>query len=279
MVAQVQERAGFLRYIEIDARDARRHADAFTEIRAGRLHAVVVHNVYDANTMAAVVDRLERHDPPLLRTWFPEQFHAWFYGQNLNMAHPDLTDYFEQAAQFNVQINELFPDGQGLAARVGGILADLDDERPFVAAPGPRPHQEYMFTTIRAHLDEGFLPPHFDNEQALRPTYQHLHSIAELHMTSFVLTFSAAESGGTLDVYNIMCDPESATPISHDHTAPPDVSQMVPASFAIPAGSMIVLDSGRYLHSVSPVGGARKRWTACSFMSLSRGREATYCWG
>jgi hypothetical protein len=279
MQAPVLERAGFLRFIEIDARDAPAHSDAFAQIRSGALHAVVVHGVYDATTMAAVVDRLERHDPPLLRTWFPAQFHAWFYGQNLNLAHPDLTDYFAQAEQFNAQINELFPAGQGLAARVGEILAALDDGRPFVAAPGPAPHQQYMFTTIRAHLDEGFIPPHFDNEQALRPTYRHLHSIVELHMTSFVLTFSAAEIGGTLDVYNVMCDPESARPISHDDAAPPDISQMEPASFAIPAGSMIVLDSGRYLHCVSPVSGSRKRWTACSFMSLSRGREATYCWG
>jgi hypothetical protein len=279
MLAPVQERAGFLRFIEIDAGEAAAHADAFDQIRAGTLQAVVVHNVYDAPTMAAVVDRLERHDPPLLRTWFPEQFHAWFYGQNLNMAHPDLPNYFEQAALFNAQIDELFPAGQGLAARVGGILATLDGGRPFVAAPGPLPHQRYMFTTMRAHLDEGFLPPHFDNEQALRPTYRHLHSIAELHMTSYVLTFSAAEIGGTLDVYNLLCDPESAVPISHDGAAPPDISQMEPASFAIPAGSMIVLDSGRYLHSVSPVRGSRKRWTACSFMSLSRKRDATYCWG
>ena len=279
MLAPVQERAGFLRFIEIDAREASAHADAFAQIRAGTLQAVVVHGVYDGGTMAAVVDRLERHDPPLLRTWFPEQFHAWFYGQNLNMAHPDLRDYFAQAAQFNVQINELFPAGQGLAARVGGILADLDDGRPFVAAPGPHPNEQYMFTTIRAHLDEGFLPPHFDNEQALRPTYRHLHSIAELHMTSYVLTFSAAEIGGTLDVYNLQCDPESAVPISHDAAGPPDISQLEPASFAIPTGSMIVLDSGRYLHSVSPVGGNHKRWTACSFMSLSRKHEATYCWG
>lgn len=279
MLAPVQERAGFLRFIEIDAGDAARHADAFERIRAGALHAVIVHNVYDAATMAAVVDRLERHDPPMLRTRFPEMFHAWFYGQNLNLAHPSLANYFEQAALFNSQIDELLPPGQGLAARVGGILAALDGGRPFVAAPGPRPDQRYMFTTIRAHLDEGFLPPHFDNEQALRPQYQHLHSIAELHMTSYVLTFSAAEIGGTLDVYNLMCDPESAVPISHDEAGPPDISQLEPASFAIPTGSMIVLDSGRYLHSVSPVGGRHKRWTACSFMSLSRKHEATYCWG
>ena len=279
MVASVQEGAGFLRFIEIDASEAPAHADAFRQIRTGALQAVVVHNVYDAGTMAAVVDRLERHDPPLMKTYFPEQFHAWFYGQNLNLADPGLTDYFEQARQFNSQINELFPAGQGLAARVGGILAALDEDRPFVAAPGPAPDLEYMFTTIRAHLDEGFLPPHFDNEQAMRPQYRHLHSIAELHMTSYVLTFSAAEIGGTLDVYNLQCDPETAMPLSHDEAEHPDVSKMEPASFAIPSGSMIVLDSGRYLHSVAPVRGTRKRWTACSFMSLSRGREATYCWG
>jgi len=42
---------------------------------------------------------------------------------------------------------------------------------------------------------------------------------------------------------------------------------------------MIVLDSGRFLHRVSPVEGDRKRWTACSFMALSRQRDAMYCWG
>src|SRR5262245_2400507 len=111
MLAPVQERAGFLRFIEIDAGDAAKHSDAFARIREGKLHAVVVHNVYDATTMAGVVDRLERHDPPMLKTRFPEAFHAWFYGQNLNLAHPSLAGYFEQAALFNDQIDELLPAG------------------------------------------------------------------------------------------------------------------------------------------------------------------------
>ena len=50
-------------------------------------------------------------------------------------------------------------------------------------------------------------------------------------------------------------------------------------SFRLPPGAMIVLDSGRYLHRVTPVIGPHKRWTACSFMARSRARDATYCWG
>jgi hypothetical protein len=279
MNAPVLERAGFLRFIEIDAQEASACPTAFDQIRAGDLHAVMVHHVYEPDTLAAIVDRLERHDPPLVKTWFPEQFRSWFYGQNLNLAHPTLEGYFEEAERFNQQLDQLFPPGQGLAARVGGILAALDHGRGFVAAPGPAAAQRYMFTTLRAHLEDGFLPPHFDNEQALRPSYRHLQSLVELHMTSFVLTLSAPEAGGALEVFNYMCDPDAAVAISRDGAAKPDISRLEPASFPIPAGSMVVLDSGRYLHRLSPIRGARKRWTACSFMALSRGHNATYCWG
>ena len=278
-MADARTLGGFLRFIEIDAREAASHPDAFDRIRAGDLQAVMVHNVYPPHVLEPVVERLERHDPPFLKTWFPEQFHSFFYGRNLNMTHPSLAGYFEEAAQFHAQLDTLFPAGQSLTARVGGTLAQLDRGRPFVAAPGPTSPATYMFTTLRAHLEEGFLPPHLDNEQALRPSYAHLRTMVDLHMTSFVLMLSAPESGGTLDVFNYVSDPGEAVVISRDGAPKPDVESLVPASFPIPLGSMIVLDSGRYLHRLSPVHGSRKRWTACSFMARARGRDATYCWG
>lgn len=276
---EVKTLGGFLRLIEIDADEAARHANAFDRIRAGDLQAVIVNGVYSPAALAPVVSRLERNEPAFLQTWFPEKFRSWFYGRNLNLAEPSLAGYFEEAAQFERQLGTLFPAGEGLAARVAGVLASLDHGRPFVAAPGPRPGQRYMFTTLRAHQEGGYIPAHFDNEQALRPSYAHLRSQVELHMLSFVLTLQMAESGGALQIYDHRCDPADAVPISLDGAPKPPLEGLASASLRIPPGAMIVLDSGRFLHRVSPVEGQRKRWTACSFMALSRQRDAMYCWG
>jgi hypothetical protein len=89
-----------------------------------------------------------------------------------------------------------------------------------------------------------------------------------------------AEAGGALQVFDLCCDPENAVPVSDDHAGiRPDPDGVASVSFRIPAGSMIILDSGRYLHRVTPVSGRRKRWTACSFMALSREGDAMFCWG
>ena len=271
--------ASFLKLIEIDAAEARTCPDGFERLRSGDLHAIIVHGVYPPEVLSSVVERLERHDPPFLQTWFPSKFRSWFFGRNLNLADPGLQDYFDEAALFHEHLDALFPPDLGFAARVAGILSDLDGGRACMAPPGPMAHQHYMFTTLRAHLEGGYIPVHFDNEQALVPSFAHLRGLVELHMTSFVLTLQEAEGGGALEVYDHRCDPADAFLIRGDPGAKPEVEGLASVSFRIPPGAMIVLDSGRYLHRVSPVRGPRKRWTAASFMALSRKRDALYCWG
>ena len=271
---------GFLRTIEFDAREAADHADVFERLRAGELQAAIVHGVYPQAVLDRLVERLERHDPPFLQTWFPEKFRSWFFGRNLNLSRPELPGYFHEAGQFHAQLECLFAPDRGIVQQVGGLLASLDRGRSFVAAPGPDANEHYMFTTLRAHLEGGYIPPHFDNEQQLRAAYRHLQSVVELHMTSFVLALTMAEDGGALEVFDLTAAPEAARMISDDRVADkPDVSTLSSVSFRLPPGSLILLDSGRYLHRLTPVQGMRKRWTACSFMALSRKHEATYCWG
>lgn len=276
---QKEPMADFLRVLEVEAAEAGRHPDAFERIRAGELQAVLVRGVYDAAALAPVVERLERHDPPFLQTWFPEKFRSWFYGENINLADPRLAGYFAASEEFHAQLGELFAGAPDLVERVGAVLAALDRGQPFVAAPGPAAGQRYMFTTLRAHLEGGYIPAHFDNEQALRPSFTHLRGIAEPHMTSFVLTLSMAESGGALEVFDCRCEIEEARLLSADGATRPSLDGLRSTAFRVPAGDMIILDSGRYLHRVTPVGGQRKRWTACSFMARSRDGRATYCWG
>ena len=277
--AGVKTLGGFLRTMEIEAAEASLYPDAFDRLRAGDLQAIVVTSVYRPESLAPILAQLERNAPGLLQTWFPEKFRSWFYGRNLNLADPALAGYFAEAAQFSSQLKGLFPQGMDPSSHVASVLSALDRGRPFFAPPGPTPGQHYMFTTLRAHEEGGYIPPHFDNEQALRPSYTHLRSVVQPHMTSFVLTLDWAEAGGALQVYDLRCEPADAVPINRDGAPKPDIRGLVPVSFRIPPGAMIVLDSGRYLHTVSPVQGKRRRWTACSFMALSRQGDAMYCWG
>lgn len=275
-----RELAGFLRVLDIEGGQVGRHADAFDRLRSGELQAIVVHDVYRADVLLACVARLERHDPPFLKTWFPRAFHAWFYGRNVNLADAALSGYFEEAARFNDQLETLWPPGLGLAQQVGALLSALDGGRPFMAAPGLRDGERYMFTTLRAHVEAGYLPAHFDNEMRLRPSYRHLANLVEPHILSFVLALTRSDSGGALEVFDLCCDPDDAHLLNDDGvTVKPDTSVLRSARFRLPPGSLIVLDSGRYLHRVTRVGGAHTRWTACSFMARSRSHDVTYCWG
>ena len=272
--------AGFLHVLDIDARAAAAHGNAFSRLRDGSLQAIVVHEACPPGLLPALVERLERHDPPFLKTWFPPVFQAWFYGRNINLADGGLAGYFDEAARFNAQLDELMPVGASLPVSVGRLLSALDSGRSFVAAPGPQPGQRYMFTTLRAHVEQGYIPAHFDNEMRLRPSYRHLASVVQAHILSFVLAFSEAESGGALEVFDLRCDPDEARLLSDDHVRDkPDTAVLASVRLRLPPGSLIVLDSGRYLHRVTRVGGGRTRWTACSFMARSRAGDEMFCWG
>lgn len=273
---------GFLRVLELEAAQAARHPEHFAatydRLRAGELQAVLVRGVYSPAELAPIVRRLERGELPFPQTWFPEKFRSWFLGVNLNLAHPDLAGYFAAAGPFHRLLRELFA-GEGPVERVAAVLAALDHGRPFVAPPGPRAGEHYMFTTLRAHLQKGYIPPHFDNEQALRPSYAHLRGLVQAHMTSYVLTLQMAEEGGALEVFDLRCEPEDARMLSIDGAPRPSLAGVARVSFRVPAGDMILLDSGRYLHQLLPVQGETTRWTACSFIARARDGRANYCWG
>ncbi len=272
---------GFLRILEIDARDAVKHGDAFARLHGGTLDGVLVRDVYPDHVLARVVARLERHDPPFLKTSFPGPFKSEFYGRNLNLAHPDLRGrgYFAEAARFHDDLATLFHPTPDVVAHVGALLSALDGGRPFTAPPGPDPGQRYMFTTLRVHHEGGFIPAHCDNEHALRPAYAHLRTLIEPHLLSFVLAFTRADDGGALEVFDLRFDALADRLLNDDRARPIDTTGVPSVGFRLDAGSMIVLDSGRYLHRVTPIAGPRERWTACSFMARRRSGDATYCWG
>jgi hypothetical protein len=98
-------------------------------------------------------------------------------------------------------------------------------------------------------------------------------------MYSMVLLIGKPDDGGELEVFDYRVEPKDSRLMSDDSVKKPDISQLSSVRFSLNAGDLIVVDSGRYLHRVTPVVGPTTRWTACSFMAHARERNAVYCWG
>ena len=269
--------AGFLEMAEVDA-DGPLDPGLMAQLRDGTLGAIHLRGVYPPEPLARLVGPLERNAPDFVKTTFPPAFHAFFYGINLNLAEPDLDPYFAAEPAFRERLSRVDFGGDPLEERVTRLLSALDGGLPYAAAPGPAPGQRHFFTTLRAHETGGYIPPHFDNESALRPTYRHIAALCEPEIYSFVLCIDQAERGGALEVYDLT-SAQFGELRNLDGSRRPDLTGVEKQSVRLAPGEMIVLHSSRYLHGVAPVEGQRTRWTVCSFMARARSGEAVYCWG
>ena len=267
----------FFRTVAVSAAEAGQSPEILTRLRGREIDGVIVKQVYDRATCDAICAALEAGRHGLIKTEFPAKFAAFFYGVNLNLTHPDLEAYFAEAPRFRAGLSRLFPGDLDLERRVAGLLSALDGGRAYEAAPGPKPGSHYMFTTIRAHLTGGYIPAHFDDEQAARPSYRMLLPLIQLKLFSFVLAFSRADEGGALEIFNL--HPPKDGQRNADGMPKPDLEGVEKVSFRLDPGDMIVFNSGHHLHRVTPVVGARTRWTACSFMAESAKGDRVYCWG
>ncbi|HUZ32092.1 MAG TPA: 2OG-Fe(II) oxygenase [Xanthobacteraceae bacterium] len=270
----------FFRTVTVNAAGAGRSPHLLTRLRQREIEGILVKEVYDRRACEAVRAELEAGHHGLIRTDFPAKFAAFFYGINLNLAHPDLNDYFAEVPKFRDGLSRLLPGDLGLESRLTRLMSDLDRDTGYGAAPGPQPGLNYMFTTIRAHLPGGYIPAHFDDEQAARPTYRHLMQIIQMKLFSFVLAFSQAEAGGALEIFNLKPEKEGQRIAAGDRSATKrDLDGVEKVSFRLDPGDMIIFSSGHYLHRVTPVSGEKIRWTACSFMAESKAPGQVYCWG
>jgi hypothetical protein len=95
-----------------------------------------------------------------------------------------------------------------------------------------------------------------------------------------VLAFNRPQGGGVLEVYDHVVPVSARVPIAQGSTVlRPDLSQCRSLLLPLAPGDLVIVDSGRHYHRVTPVEGTTTRWTACSFMSHALDRRAVYCWG
>lgn len=270
----------FFRTVTVTADMAAHSGSPITKLCRREIDGILIKGVYDAGTCNRAREALEAGPADLIRTDFPAKFAAFFYGINLNLAHPDLDEYFAEQPRFRAALDALAGGGLNLQRRLSDVMSAIDGGRPYMPPPGPRAGTEYMFTTIRAHLPGGYIPAHFDDEQAARPSYRHLLPLIRRRLFSFVLAFSQGQQGGALEIFNLHPQ-QTGQQIARDDrsAAKPDLDSLERVSVRLDPGDMILFDSGRYLHRVTPVVGTATRWTVCSFMAESADGSRVYCWG
>lgn len=275
----------FLKVATVDARQAESNSLLLQQLHDDALQAIVVKDVFSPEECDKLVADLETNRHGFPKTYFPEAFRSFFYGANLNLAHPDLTEYFGSAPAFERALDALLQPYGGFKSRVLGLLSSLDGGRMYQAPFGPSQDQRYqdrryMVTTIRGHATSGYIPPHFDNEQTRRPGFRHLMPLIKGDLFSFVVTLHRATEGGALEVYDVEAEHSANVFVNADTGAPkPDLSSRRRMTFDVDDGTMVIVRSGRYLHRLTPVVGERMRWTFCSFMAESRDGDSVFCWG
>jgi len=251
------------------------------DLRLGALDAVVIREVLTAGEAAVLVDALARNLDDFERTDFPAPFRSHFLGRNLNLQEPDLDRYFAAEPRFRSSFAALGKRiGQDLETELLNRLRELDDVASYRAAPGERAGTRHFFTTAREHRPGGYIPAHFDNEQATRPTYAQIARLTTGDIFSFVLTLSTAEIGGHLELIELRAG-AGADGFRADDRLRGGVSLegMARHPIIVPAGTLVAVASGRLLHRVVPVEGTRSRWTLCSFLATARRDDLVYCWG
>jgi len=253
---------------EIDRPAAR--PDAIREIFDRGLVALIVRNVFPADTLAAIVARIEGGEMDLPEVHVPS-FRGPIWGRPLVTSGGDLGRYLDDADRFRAVCGDLFPLGrihEVLAALAGGRLVSIP------TAQGRR----FVPATIRVLIEGDRLPLHFENTTFEHGAMQKI-ALDRSTLMSFYVPLALPDRGGELRIYEVDWkegrgliermggdDAARAYLLTRAHTV------LRPG-----IGDLLLFDGGRHYHEVTPVGG-RPRWTLGGFLALSSDQRSIHFW-
>jgi hypothetical protein len=269
-----------LRILHLTASQAAITGNPIKSMRAGILDGILLTDVFSRGECQAIRQQLEENIHGMIKSDFPDVMRSFFLGLNLNLAEDYFSTYWSEASRFNRQVEDLLSGIGGLQMRILKVLSSLYGGIRFTAPPGPTGDTEHMITTFRCHLEGGFIPAHFDNEQDRRSSYNFLNTQIRGDLFSFVLVFGAPLGGGQLQIF----DCRRGSRMFHmnggaEDAQHIDLTGMASQSFSLQPGCMLIFNSGQLLHRLNPIEGSTPRWTACSFMSESKDGSCVYLWG
>jgi len=273
----------FVRVFDVDFADLDEFPDGLDDIRKERLQGFVVRNVLPADFCADVVGRLERKEISFLELSFQKTYGAHLLGRPVDMSDPTLTQYFRESGEWRDACRDLFAGGPDYEQRVEEVFRRIGGGRSIQVPPARPPDTgSYVPSTIRILPPGGTIGVHCGNEAMHRVTYDHLNTMIEnLDQLSFFVVLNAPEDGGELVIFSLRHDMIDSTMMNKEGTRcfVDDVIDRYQRVAVRPrTGDMLIFDGGRYFHLVSPVLGARTRWTIGGFVGFGRDDQSLYYW-
>lgn len=261
--------------VETVAREAR--GPFIQRIVSGELGGVAVPDVLDAALCEEWAGRLDARKWPVEPTRFAREFEAWSFGPCLDQSEGDVDRYFSRVPVFEQALEASVPETDvalGVEAALERLAGGLPVERPR-ASDG----RSYGLLTLRGLPTGGLIPPHCENEQLPRASYDDLRARLDTSvLLSFYVTVRPSEAGGELSVHDL--GPEAIGDRWRDgHSDINDEVDRSPAArLWFEPGTMVLFDGGRRFHQVLPVRGKSCRWTLGGFAALASDHTRLFAW-
>jgi hypothetical protein len=274
---------------EVAARDLSALGNGIEDIYDGRFDVIVARGALDATVLPEAGHRLDTDaddpgwsrpnlkmpvgDVQLLGTDSPATpTYAAPRGASLDA-------YLAGAAAHGSAAAAVFEGEFDAFAQIRAVLGRFAGGRP-VMVPRAGDGRAYAPFTIRRLVDGKQIGVHHDYHYGLE-LYRELSSQVDTRtLISYVATLRAPSAGGELFVYGATADdpdvPKLANGFSYD--LPAIEARYDSAHFAMHAGDLFLLASGRCLHRVGRVGGSHARITMGGFLALDKTRERVFFW-
>lgn len=270
-----------MRFLELESSRLEQHPDTLRDVFAARVTGVVIRHAFPADLMARVVGRLEAGDFGLQSRPSPA-FAGETYGRVLIVGDKDLGDYFREAARFRAACRNLFGEAADFQSRVEELLAAIAGGRTVRVPEGPD-RSTYAPATIRGLHEGGEIDLHCENETVEFPSMWHLSRLTHArNQLSYYVVLALPEAGGELVVHNARYAEGPGELLSRmERTGPEVLDMLAPHGHVVPhteVGDLLVFDSGRHFHRVTPVVGKRFRWTIGGFLARSLDESSVYYW-
>jgi hapalindole-type alkaloid chlorinase len=263
--------------LDVDAADLAPHAGLVAAIFDDRILGAVVRGVFDP----AAIDALRRDigsgavDLPLVRS---EHYGGASYGEMLIVSPGDLSSYFASAAR----MRGLVAGTAHVESRLVEVFGVLSGGLPIVLAEGPD-GAPYSPVTIRVVEPGGSIAVHCENETVRFPAMAHLATAIDTRdQLSFYTPLALPEAGGELHVYPLRHGEPSGATFNRSPRSFAEIgealSTLSPVIPALGLGDLLLFDAGRYYHGVTPVRGARERWTMGGFLGRVASGQRILFW-
>jgi hypothetical protein len=198
-------------------------------------------------------------------------------GRNLVVAE-DLDAYFAEGARLRAALARHPTRWEERAIDVLTRLSALPVEPPRDAAG-----RLHAGCTVRVLEPGGTIAMHCELETRRFPTMRALDASLDLSsQLSFYVPLALPEAGGELHVYDLRHDEGPGAELGRrPRDAQTTIAWAEGHRFVVPragVGDLLVFDAGRHFHRVTPVEGARARWTIGGFLARARDRSRVHYW-